>query len=509
MKKVVLVFVIVLFIISTIAIASAKKGGGGKSSGGSSKSSSAGGSSKKSTTSSADNEDAADTKPDSQIKSAPTEKTDEKPGKNPSEKPKETPTPKSDVGKETKPLKTAQDTDKGKSHIKQGSAESAKAIETKKVSPKGRIVGDRFVTGSKSGGSKIDKQSEALLEVSPRAKNLRGDDKIRLDEKISSAIEEDLTEQNTPNFFPTEPVGVAMVSGLVVLSGAGAAATLGPSILIPKATILQKSISLSAKAVGTLKTIVGEFFEDLMPYAIKNKVKLISPIKNKFKDPPLLLVPLLSFVPNQKWTQRIGFLSKKLDSVKIYLLNTQFSLLEAIKMGFCAVLLGAGFAAVQPNSLGSFLILLPISIFAVGIAIFAHNLAHDIMAKEYNIDTRLEVWPMGVVVMLITVAFGGLFAAFMNSEIEGREKKHGIIYLAGPIMNFFLAYLLLQINVGGLIGIFAKVGAAINIAIASYNLLPIRPVDGYYIFKWNKLLWTVVIIPTFIIASSALQGVVI
>jgi Zn-dependent protease len=284
------------------------------------------------------------------------------------------------------------------------------------------------------------------------------------------------------------------MSGLVVLSGTGAATTLYPSITIPKVAAIEKSASFITKAIGAIKTVFGEFFED---WTVALHTRLNLPFISKRRR-------------IQESSLGITGVFKELDDIRYSLLNTNVSLFELLKMACCATLLGVGFSLVQPPEFGSFFEILPMALFAVGTAIFAHEFIHDMVANKYGVDTRFEIWPLGVGFMLLSVFFGGVFAAFMNSEIKGKTKEHGVIYLVGPLINLLLAVIFFRISYfGGSLGLLGRFGAAINITIAAYNLLPMKPVDGYYIYKWNKFWWTILAIPCFVIAASALEGVAI
>ncbi len=199
---------------------------------------------------------------------------------------------------------------------------------------------------------------------------------------------------------------------------------------------------------------------------------------------------------------------QRLDNIKYSFLKTQISVLEIFKMLFSISLLSAGFSAIQSPDLGSFINILPIAFVAVGLSIYLHDVAHDVVASEYDVDTRFRIWIPGFALMIFSIFFGGLFAAFMSNEIEGETKEGGVIHLAGPVMSLILAVLFLQIlRLGGSWELLGRFGAAISISIAAYNLLPMKPVDGYYIYKWNKVWWIVLLIPAFVIAAFALEGI--
>ncbi|RMF89899.1 MAG: hypothetical protein D6733_05235, partial [Methanobacteriota archaeon] len=353
------------------------------------------------------------------------------------------------------------------------------------------------------GGQQGREQKKGARPAEPQKKPMvrkikRGpaapDDGSVVERRAPSAID---TEEREGPRIPADGMGAAstmVISGIAMLSGAGAAASISPAITIPKAAAMEGPASFIAKTLGALKTVFGEFLED-WAFALHTRLNLpFTPDRHREREQG-----------SGRWR-----LFSELESKRYSFLNTETSLFEYLKMLLCALLLGVGFSLVQPPGAGAFMEIFPVALFAVGTAIFFHELAHDLTAGRHGVDTRFEIWPLGVVVMLLSISFGGLFAAFMNSEIKGRTEEHGVIYLAGPLTNFLLAVAFFGLSgLGGPMYLLGRFGAAVNITIAAYNMLPIKPVDGHYVFRWNKLWWTVLAIPSFVIAASALEGVVL
>jgi len=101
---------------------------------------------------------------------------------------------------------------------------------------------------------------------------------------------------------------------------------------------------------------------------------------------------------------------------------------------------------------------------------------------------------------LITSTLGFIFAAPGATYISGSnvsERQNGIISLAGPATNVVIAFIFLLVGaVGtGIIGDIGLIGFPVNLFLATFNMLPVMPLDGAKVFRWNKLIWVGVFIP--------------
>ncbi len=141
-------------------------------------------------------------------------------------------------------------------------------------------------------------------------------------------------------------------------------------------------------------------------------------------------------------------------------------------------------------------------IVAAGIAVIGHEFAHNVMAFKYNIDAKFEVWASGMgMVFLTSYLFGNVFATPGRSvlDAENVEKRiEGLIYTMGPLVNIILAIILIPFaSAPGSLGLMASVGIPMNLLIAIYNLLPIKPMDGTSIKNWKLSVWVLLFFPTF------------
>ena len=145
---------------------------------------------------------------------------------------------------------------------------------------------------------------------------------------------------------------------------------------------------------------------------------------------------------------------------------------------------------------GGFPYLFVVAFIAVGSGFVLHELMHKFTAERYGYWAEFRMWVMGIVLALITSTLGFIFAAPGATYIQGNnvsDRQNGIISVAGPATNVCLAILFLLVgNVGitnGLVDDISFVGYNVNLFLALFNLLPVMPLDGAKVFRWNKVIW--------------------
>ncbi len=131
-------------------------------------------------------------------------------------------------------------------------------------------------------------------------------------------------------------------------------------------------------------------------------------------------------------------------------------------------------------------------------AFFMHEMSHKFTAIMMGAWSEFRMWPIGVLLTLITGFLGFLFALpgavyFASYRNPIREGK---IALAGPATNIIIGIILLPLililRFSLLIHTALYFLIYINIWLAFFNLLPIPPLDGSKVFAWSKRNWGVV-----------------
>ncbi|HOO33538.1 MAG TPA: site-2 protease family protein [Thermotogota bacterium] len=147
-----------------------------------------------------------------------------------------------------------------------------------------------------------------------------------------------------------------------------------------------------------------------------------------------------------------------------------------------------------------------LSVPAVLLAIIFHELAHALMADKLGDMTprnygRLTLNPLAHMdiiglLLFLFIGFGWAKPVPINPNNFKNPKRDSILVsIAGPIANFFIAFIFILIEVlllkvfpaaynaiPGLIPVFHSI-AYLNIAFGLLNLLPIPPLDGYHIVR--------------------------
>lgn len=155
---------------------------------------------------------------------------------------------------------------------------------------------------------------------------------------------------------------------------------------------------------------------------------------------------------------------------------------------------------IEGDFLVDFLYALGMSFAVVTAAFFTHEMAHKVMAQRNGAWAEFRIFPIGLLMALVFSFLGFIFAAPGAVYIQGVRgaRENGLISIAGPAVNlilgvpFMLAAFLLPIS--GLLWYFIWLMGYINVFLAFFNLLPIPPLDGSKIFRWNPVLYVIVMV---------------
>jgi Zn-dependent protease len=169
--------------------------------------------------------------------------------------------------------------------------------------------------------------------------------------------------------------------------------------------------------------------------------------------------------------------------------------LTVLTFAFANLLTPAIGPEVEGDMLIDFLYALALSFVVVTAAFFTHEMAHKFVAQRNGAWAEFRIFPFGLLMALVFSFLGFIFAAPGAVYIQGvgNKKQNGMISIAGPAVNliigipFLLAALLLPIS--GLLWYFLWLMGFINILLAFFNLLPIPPLDGSKIYRWNPVVY--------------------
>lgn len=135
------------------------------------------------------------------------------------------------------------------------------------------------------------------------------------------------------------------------------------------------------------------------------------------------------------------------------------------------------------------------------IAIIPHELAHRQVARNSGCYSRFTLSFRGFMLTFIINLLAGLYfppfliftagytlisCSFVGSRVEG------ITAAAGPITNIIIAIiagLLLRFPMPFTLYYFLSLLAVFNAWVAFFNLIPMYPLDGEKVFRWNRMYW--------------------
>lgn len=180
-----------------------------------------------------------------------------------------------------------------------------------------------------------------------------------------------------------------------------------------------------------------------------------------------------------------------------------FATLSALEIGvifFTSVFLGAAFMITNKIDLSNLSLWL-VYILVAGVAVILHDLAHRYVAWRYGVTTEYKFWFLGTIIMFITaIFFHVVYSSPSRLAINDPEKltvkQQAIVYGSGPVVSLivFVAFLAL-VPFGGFAATVGLLGATMNLLTAVYALMPLEPMDGRKIYKWNKGIWLVLFVP--------------
>jgi Zn-dependent protease len=120
-----------------------------------------------------------------------------------------------------------------------------------------------------------------------------------------------------------------------------------------------------------------------------------------------------------------------------------------------------------------------------------HELAHKFVAQHFGYPARYTI-NLGMFFLTLLSAIPYIPIKFIAPgavyiyAITIDKKTNGLISIAGPATNIFLG--LVALSGGGPLGVSI---ARLNGWIAFFNLLPIGPLDGLKVMRWNMPLWII------------------
>ncbi|QGN06537.1 metalloprotease [Halorhabdus sp. CBA1104] len=174
-------------------------------------------------------------------------------------------------------------------------------------------------------------------------------------------------------------------------------------------------------------------------------------------------------------------------------------------------LLGGATVGLVDDVVETFLRQFVTSLGTVGVAFICHELAHKIVAVRFGQLATFRA-DYGLLLLAIVSALAGfLFAAPGAVVHRGRitPRESGLISLAGPASNLVLAavFFATTLVASPAVADAAALGVTVNLLLAGFNMLPVGPLDGRTVVRWNRAVYVAVAVPSIALAVTALFGI--
>ena len=184
------------------------------------------------------------------------------------------------------------------------------------------------------------------------------------------------------------------------------------------------------------------------------------------------------------------------------------------------------FAGGIGSNIESLVYFFPMALIAVSFSFILHEYMHKRVAQRYGAIAAFKRSDIGILITLVTSMFGfllGLPGATVIYTSTFTKKEEGLVSLAGPLTNFivFATFFAIGLAVFGASFIphigdifnsnllsssylenIINVTLLVSLILAFFNMLPIYPLDGSKVFRWNKTVYAVTVIMIFIILAS-------
>ena len=140
---------------------------------------------------------------------------------------------------------------------------------------------------------------------------------------------------------------------------------------------------------------------------------------------------------------------------------------------------------------------------AVATGFLLHELAHKVVGVRYRCWAEFRADFRGLLLGLLTALVGFVFAAPGAVHVMGRvtREQEGKLGLAGPGTNLSVGLMAVAASLAlrpqvvveasslYIIWFVLSQTAFVNLALGSFNMIPVDPFDGSKIFRWNKVVY--------------------
>ncbi|MFQ5871576.1 MAG: hypothetical protein ACE5IB_05420, partial [Candidatus Geothermarchaeales archaeon] len=165
---------------------------------------------------------------------------------------------------------------------------------------------------------------------------------------------------------------------------------------------------------------------------------------------------------------------------------------ELVPLSIAGGTLALAFSYGLAPTLGDILPLLPLTLAtAVGVELIK-ELARELTARRTGNWSEYRIWPLGLISMTISTAlFKAPFSVPGKSWFHmasPSKRNEGMIAAASSVAGLLAAGVFFVLVLFGARTL-GSMGLSISLALALYELIPTRPLNGKAVFDWSKPLW--------------------
>jgi parallel beta-helix repeat protein len=161
-----------------------------------------------------------------------------------------------------------------------------------------------------------------------------------------------------------------------------------------------------------------------------------------------------------------------------------------------AVIFGAAFTFISGSAYVNIIEVFAILTLIGGVVVIVPKGVQYLAANREGMSVEYRLWWGGLLVIaLSTLLLGGkIFGQPVRTAIERENeyerKKLALVKIIGPFVSIILSvsFFLLYVK-GGIYASLAWTGLNMSLLTAVVSFLPIAPMEGEYLYKWNKLVW--------------------
>jgi Zn-dependent protease len=153
----------------------------------------------------------------------------------------------------------------------------------------------------------------------------------------------------------------------------------------------------------------------------------------------------------------------------------------------------------------------PISFLGLLTAFLVHELSHKFIAQKYGLWSEFRMFPGGLILSTFLALFTGVVFAAPGAVMfrgEARTFETGKIAAAGSSANIVIAAITLPLYyyVFETPFLYQLVGfiCLVNALLATFNLLPLGPLDGAKVIRWNGIVWAILFTLALLITMTIL-----